>query len=361
MKKYVKDINVSILLINGLLSEFLMDDDDDGNKSIKTNNDDITYIIHKQYQTAEISEYESKTPKGEILIPKFIKYHFKKYEVTNISDESFEDSQIDSVRFDPDSKITTIQARTFDFSEIKKITLSPQISIIKESAFSFCTQLKEIEIPPDSNLRQIEGNAFFDTKIKSLLIPSKLTMLCKGWNEQIPKLSKITVMPGNLSYADIDHHQLLLGKSYPEKKNFDTLIFASRLIRSANIPDTIEIIDRNAFQFCRKMKSFILPPNVKRINKAAFAFCSSLQKFIIPSNSKLQYFEDEIWDSCPITSLFIPQHVLFLGDKALKNNDKLLIICIDDESELYHIDTMLFSKLNNTILMVPPNKAECII
>ena len=109
------------------------------------------------------------------------------------------------------------------------------------------------------------------------------------------------------------------------------------------------------------MKSFILPPNVKRINKSAFAFCKNLRKFIIPSNSKLQYFEDEIWNYCPITSLFIPRHVLFFSDRALQNNKRLLIIFIDDESELYHIDPMIFSRLNNVILMVPSNKIEFII
>ena len=54
-----------------------------------------------------------------------------------------------------------------------------------------------------------------------------------------------------ISYDD----KFIIGKSTPEKENFDALVFCNQDIEIAKIPSFIEIIDPDAFCNCFDLKS----------------------------------------------------------------------------------------------------------
>lgn len=83
---------------------------------VKTKVDDITYLINQQFQTATIDEYQFRSVKGDILIPKSIQFNDKEYEVTKICEKAFSVAHIKSVKFDPNSKITIIPSEAFESS-----------------------------------------------------------------------------------------------------------------------------------------------------------------------------------------------------------------------------------------------------
>jgi len=51
-----------------------------------------------------------------------------------------------------------------------------------------------------------------------------------------------------------------------------------------SIPDTVRIIEDEAFEFCIQLTQIILPHSVTRIGDYAFAYCESLQSITIPDS-----------------------------------------------------------------------------
>ena len=87
----------------------------------------------------------------------------------------------------------------------------------------------------------------------------------------------------NSNYED----KFIIGKSNPNKENFDVLIYAIGCAKTLNIPNFIEIIGPNSFGFVEKRKCVEFHPNSKlrRIEKYAF-FQSLIEKITLPPSLK---------------------------------------------------------------------------
>lgn len=55
-------------------------------------------------------------------------------------------------------------------------------------------------------------------------------------------------------------------------------------IESIDLPDSVELIDKFAFELCNKLREIKLPDNLKNIEKGAFNRCESLAKIKINNN-----------------------------------------------------------------------------
>ena len=174
------------------------------------------------------------------------------------------------------SKLQTIGHKAFCTSNIKKITISAQVTQICSSAFLNCKRLSMIEIPVNSKLQKIGKYAFSDTEIESIFIPESLTDLEEGWLSHTNKLTAIEVDEKNPRYSYIEN-QFLVGKSDLENEDYDILVFARRDIIKATIP-----------------------PFIKTIGPYAFFNCNELQHIFIPQDSKLQTIGDDAFNSTGI-------------------------------------------------------------
>lgn len=181
------------------------------------------------------------------------------------------------------SKLRNIGDFAFSECPIESIWIPPSLRRIGMLCFHD-SMLTNIEIPSNSELRTIESDAFYNSPIESIYIPSKLVELVDGWCNRTTELDSFKVSSDNLMYKDYDG-QMIIGKSSIEKKIFDVLVFVKRNAKKVTIPSIIEIIAKNALEFCHSLSSFIIPKdsNLRVIDSYAFAF-SAIEYLKLPSH-----------------------------------------------------------------------------
>ena len=64
---------------------------------------------------------------------------------------------------------------SFEYRNIKKITIPSNIKIISSWAFGRCYDLTQVVLLPNSNLQIIGSYAFSETQIKEIFIPSTVS------------------------------------------------------------------------------------------------------------------------------------------------------------------------------------------
>lgn len=150
----------------------------------------------------------------------------------------------------------------FCFRDAERVLVPDSIEIIKSNSFNKCNNLKYVDFTQNSKLRIIDKYSFFMCSIQSITIPPNLVKINKCWVAGTNFLNEINVLPNNPNFMCYNN-QFLLGKSDPEKANFDVLIFSVRNIKKAIIPSFIEIISDNAFANCTDLKKIEFSPDSK--------------------------------------------------------------------------------------------------
>lgn len=102
------------------------------------------------------------------IIPSFI---------TKISPYAFNYcSNIETIKFEKNSKLISIGKSAFSDSSIDKISLPSSLKTIGEYAFYKC-KMKSINFDPESKLTTIEKNAFHFNSLTCLTIPSSVNYI----------------------------------------------------------------------------------------------------------------------------------------------------------------------------------------
>lgn len=153
------------------------------------------------------------------------------------------------------------------FYQITDIVLHDNITEIGDYAFSGCSGVDNINIP--QSVTKIGDGAFKNTNITSLNILPNVTSIGFGAFENCNLLENITlpfIGDGNTN------------------TNFDYIFGYS------SIPQTLKnvtitggnLIDENAFEYCRNIENITLPNSINSIGHRAFYNCSSLKEIVIP-------------------------------------------------------------------------------
>lgn len=82
------------------------------------------------------------------------------FDVEIIESYSFEHCEIQTVEIPSNSKLHTINDRSFSLSSIERINIPASLIKIGNHAFNKCTKLKQVEIPQNSQLQIIDDFAF---------------------------------------------------------------------------------------------------------------------------------------------------------------------------------------------------------
>ncbi|KAK8847259.1 hypothetical protein M9Y10_019845 [Tritrichomonas musculus] len=285
----------------------------------------------------------------------------------------FNCNNLTKVEFETNSKLQTIESEAFRNTNIDEIFIPPEVSIIRSGAFYNCKNLIKVEIPPNSKLQTIESEAFAGTKIKEIYFPTSLKELKEGWNCEINNLAKIIISPSNGQFIFKDD-KYLLGKSDPNKDEFDILLFACRDIKEISIPSNIKIISSYALEDCNDLtkveiqsnsnlqriekyafnksniKEIFIPSTVSIICYGAFYYCFNLTKVEFETNSNLQTIESNAFSLSNINSIIIPSKVSKIHSDAFLD---LQIIEISEDSELESFPLSNLRYCSNFLIMIP--------
>lgn len=180
---------------------------------------------------------------------------FQKYTVSSISQNAFQNSNINSIIL-PDT-ITSIDSSSFENClNLKSVTLSNNLTSIGSSAFKNCNKLQSIVIP--DNVVNIGPNAF----------------------ENCTSLVSVS-LSNNLGFIGMNA--------------FD----GCSSLTSMNIPSSVTYIDSFAFKDCNSLTEVKInrEKNLTYIGKEVFNGCTSLDKITIPISKIFRYRNDANWST----------------------------------------------------------------
>jgi hypothetical protein len=151
---------------------------------------------------------------------------------------------------------------------LETVVFSKSVSIIREYAFYYCTNLKSLIFPKDSQLREIERAVFQDCKsLQSIDIPDSVTTI------------------GRLTFYECTNLESVLFTDQSCLQEIEGAFIGCHSLLSIIIPKSVTEIGRSAFEACSKLKSVIFAEHssIQIIYSGAFYKCTSLQFINIPT------------------------------------------------------------------------------
>lgn len=225
-------------------------------------------------------------------------------------------------------------------SNLNKIRLSKKLTVIPYWAFVGCNDLEEITIP--ESVTSIESGAFYDTFIRKLNFLSKTTNIEAGIFDETPWLF---AQQARNPYVTINGVLIDATKAtgvaiVPDSVRIinDEAFAGNEEVTDIFLPDTIIRIDEDAFWSCSNLKSVDLGNSVKEVASGAFRYCPKLTSVVFPDSvekigtwmfqdsnsvkyvrlpSKLKRLEDNALTGTSINSLVIPSSVTYIAEYAM--------------------------------------------
>lgn len=166
--------------------------------------------------------------------------------------------------------------RPYNYSKVKSVTITGNVTGIVENAFSGCSNLTQVTIEA-AGITGIGETAFQNTKsLTTIEIPASVTTIGNAAFAG-SGISTFTVAKGGSSFkTDTDSKGLLTsdGKTL--------VLFAPKATGSYTIPDGVETIGPYSFE-SSALTSIVIPSSVKTIGEGAFTL-SALTSIVIPES-----------------------------------------------------------------------------
>ena len=175
---------------------------------------------------------------------------------------------------------------------------------------------------PES-VSNIGVKAFWNCRLlTSVKIGNSVTNISYGSFAYCRSLTRFDVNAGNTEYSSEDG--ALFDKEKIRMIQFPTL--KSGLYK---LPESITIIEENAFSGCSNLTSLIIPDSVRIIGDGAFKGCSSLISVTMPKN--MITIGNEVFFGCSnLTDITIPKSVKSIGYKSFYGCNNLTSVTIPE-------------------------------
>nr|WP_298573056.1 leucine-rich repeat domain-containing protein [uncultured Mogibacterium sp.] len=264
--------------------------------------------------------------------------------------------------------VNRIGVDSFNRTNLKTITIPDAVTSIEQGAFSDTDLLKEIKIPtkhrgeitgePWGNKIGIVywkdvmkiGSYIYDVKNKKIVkyigttpnadidIPNQLEK--DGVKYPVEGILSYAFYGADISSVNIPNsvkaidYNAFEGVKNPidvtfstnsKLKNLPTGSFARSKIKSIELPETLETIERDAFTRT-EIKNITIPDSVKKIEPFAFSE-TTLENITFGENSKLEEIGDWAFRSAPLKAVILPDTVKTIGGFAFSGT-KLKTITI---------------------------------
>ena len=202
--------------------------------------------------TVELTWEAINTPySGDIIVPSYVNYNGKKYDVVAIGDFAMVD-----VIEGNDSGVGGASGNL----KLSSVSLPSTILTIGNFAFYGCSGLTSITIP--NTVTSIGKQAFQDCSgLSSITIPNRVTSIGNYAFSGCSGLTSITVSSGNTKYDSRNNCNAIIETSS------NKLIFGCK---NTVIPNNVTSIGSKAFYYCSGLTSITIPNGVTSIGTNAF-------------------------------------------------------------------------------------------
>jgi hypothetical protein len=233
-------------------------------------------------------------------------------EIVNIGGECFSYTEIESVTL-PDT-LVTIQAKAFYHSKLKSITIPKSVEFIGRSAFGD-TPITSLIFEEDSCITVIEQSAFEGTsQLTGVDLPASITTLGRAVFK-------------NSGIAYVNFADGILITEIPEEA------FAYTNITTVKIPDSVSLINHNAFRETANLRSVEF---------------GSAEEIMIMSN---------VFYLSGLETVRIPANVTYIGEYAFVALKNLTAFEVDENNPYYtEIDGVLVGSGGRKLIAMPAGR-----
>ena len=279
--------------------------------------------------------------------------------ITLIDDQAFSGCSALQAIIIP-GKVKTIDNYTFSgCTSLSSVYFTPPsvVETIGAMAFSGCAALQTIVIP--STVQSIYANAFNGcTSLQNVTFsaPSRLSMLGTAVFKNCTSLAVIS-LPSRISAIPA---QAFMGCIDLERVSMGTLVesVGSRAfegcssLTSVLLPATsVTSIGRSAFAKCTSLQSMSLPSRLKTIDEYTFNGCTSLSSVTIPYN--VETIAAGAFQGCALTEIVIPGSVTSIKTYAFGFCSHLATVYCNPETPPDIDNDIFYNCASNLVIYVP--------
>ena len=263
--------------------------------------DGICYLVDEDNPNSVTVIADENPYQGtNYTIPPIVSYYGQKYSVISIDKYAFKQcANLQTIVLPPYIK-TIGQEAFYQCKKLAYINLPESLTKIEAFAFEECKKLTSIKLP--EFLEFIGNNAFFETNIDSITIPKYVKEIG----------SCAFAYCENLAFISVDKDNVV----YNSKDSCNAIIKGDILIAGCMntiIPDGIIKIGHDAFRFCTRLKSITIPQSVKIIDDNAFTNCSGLSTINIPTSGLTKIGECAFYYCYSLEKIELPESLKSIG------------------------------------------------
>ena len=217
-------------------------------------------------------------------------------------------------------------------------TVPDDVEIIATKAFARSETLHSVTL--NEGLTTIGQDCFDKSHYLSgsITIPSTVTSLGGSAFTQLPNLKEITFAATDLS----DYRGSLSNNTEPITG-----------IQKVTFADGTKEIPAKTCNYLYQLKTVVFPDTVEVINANAFSQCKALESIELPENAALKEIQNNAFTNANIKSITIPNNVTKIGDSAFLGCSQLENITITPKSKLQSIGTNALCATKVKSLYIP--------
>jgi hypothetical protein len=269
-------------------------------------------------------------------------------------------SRCEVVRFAKGTRIAEFRSDSFVwFTSLRSILVPASVEVLQGLCFwtrRHISQLESVTFEPGSRLSRIEDHAFDACpSLKSITIPASVEFM-DALSFCGSGIRRLDVEPGNPFYRNVDDFVVRLDES--------KLIFYCGSEAEVIIPDFVQIVGDHSFQClksvhrvifgsmtrlssiesyafyaCDRLKSIIFPSSLKSLGSDCFCHCHSLRSVTFESVSNLGEIPPRTFSGCRwLESISVPASVTHLGQFSFGGCQRLTMITFPADSKLRTIE-----------------------
>jgi len=265
------------------------------------------------------------------------------------------------------STVINIDGRAFSQTRLNSIVISNSVKTIGTAAFSYC-QASKINFEAGSVLDSIGESAFYKAnQITSLSLPTTVRTIGGAAFSSMASLTSFDISPisqleslgkgvfaNNPSLTKID-----LGGTTNMKEIPSMMASGDSKLQSFVIPSSVINISDNAFQNTPSMSEIIFsqPSSIISIGQNAFSK-SGITNIDIPQTVNL--INSQAFDNCSfLRKVNIPASVSSIGTGAFNMCESMVSFEVESSNASYAaLDGMLCTKNKDTLVAFPAGKAD---
>ncbi|MDO4543824.1 MAG: leucine-rich repeat protein [Clostridia bacterium] len=244
---------------------------------------------------------------------------------------------------------------------------------IAENAFSECDSIKIVEIP--DSVEVIGANAFSRCQTETASIGSGVRQIGAAIFRGNQNLKAITVSEDNEYYKSVNGNiytkdgKVLVQYAYNDFSGYtvpdgvETIAegaFASLLLVSVSLPDSVTLIEHGAFNDNEYLSSVDLGNGVKTIEDSAFSVCPRLSKISIPDS--VEHIGESAFSSCNLTYIKIGSGVKTIEDWAFSDSNTIAVFMGEPPTDfgrnVFGSNSLVCYQAEHKALWAPNNETE---